>query len=118
MRLPIILGSAALLMIAGFTTEASAQGIRIGKLKQMTAPMIGGNVELLAIGYEADTVDSDEKPSLFGFSGQRELIGLAVEPNYAAIESTKPNGDCLSCELRDDAEAILLDEEFADLRVY
>jgi hypothetical protein len=111
MRLPILFGSMLLLSAAGFSSQANAQGIANGRLKQMTAPMIGGNIELLAIGYEADTVDSDEKPSLFGFSGHIDVSGSGVEPTYAMFESAKPNGDCLSCELRE--EAVLQEEQFA-----
>lgn len=118
MRLPILFGSLALFSVAVLATESYAQGIAVGKLKQMTAPMIGGNIELLAIGYEADTVDSDEKPSLFGFSGHIDLGGAAVEVSYAWMESVKPNGDCLNCELRDPREAILQEEQYSELQSY
>ncbi len=118
MRLPLLFGSIALFAAAGFAPEATAQGIRIGKLKLMTAPFIGGSIELMAIGYEADTVDSDEKPSLFGFSGRADLNANKIELDYAFVETIKPNGDCLTCELRDNREAILQEEQFAYLRPY
>jgi hypothetical protein len=115
MRLPILFGSIALFAAAAFATEAHAQGIRIGKLKQMTAPYVGAGVELMAIGYEGDTTDSDEKPALFGFSGRLDPAQLAIEVEFAFIETVKPNGDCLTCELRDDRDAILREEQFAFL---
>ena len=116
MRLPILFGSIALFAAAGFATEAHAQGIRIGKLKQLTAPFVGGSIELMAIGYEGDTTDSDERPALFGFSGNLAAPAGVLELEYAYVETIKPTSDCLSCELRDTREAILQEEQFAYLR--
>jgi hypothetical protein len=118
MRLPLLFGSIALVAAAGFATEASAQGIKVGKLKQMTAPLIGGNIELLAIGYDGDTTESEEKPSLFGFSGHIDISGSSEPVNYAWMETVKPNGDCLNCELRDETEQLALAAQYAALREF
>lgn len=116
MRLPILFGSMLLITAASFASDANAQGIRIGKLKQITAPWIGGNIELLAIGYDGDTTESEEEPSLYGFTNGIDLKDLASISSWAFVETVKPSADCLSCELRPLDDAILPEDHFADLR--
>ena len=118
MRYSTLFGAAVLVTAVCFAVDANAQGIKIGKLKQLTAPLVGGNLELMAIGYDGDTTESEEKPSLYGFRGQTEIKANTSEVSWAWIETVKPNGDCLDCELRDPKEDMAYSELYADLRRY
>ena len=104
--------------IVCFAIEANAQGIKIGKLKQLTAPFVGGNLDLLAIGYDGDTTESEEKPSLYGVNSQVDLTGNESEVSWAWIETVKPSNDCLTCELRDPEAEMAYLEHFTPFRQY
>lgn len=106
MRQATIIRSALLLAVVLFAGEASAQNIKLGKLRQLTAPF-SGPVESYAIGYDGDTVETEEAPTLYGLKGQFiDRQGLTIEPDqsvdYAAAILTKQSfGDCIECELRE-----------------
>jgi hypothetical protein len=118
MRLPILFGSVLVITAAGFSSEANAQGIKLGKLKQLTAPFVGGNIELMAIGYDGDTSETEEATSLYGFTNDIDLQDSKSISSWAFVETIKPNGDCLTCELRSKEETILPEDHSADLRRY
>ena len=73
---------------------------------------------MLAIGYDGDTTETDEKPSLYGFRNGLEISGDNAEIHFALMETVKPTGDCLDCELRDEREELQFSEVYADVRRY
>lgn len=106
MRQVSVIRSVLLLAVVLYAGEAFGQNIKVGKLRQLTAPF-SGPVESYAIGYDGDTVETEEGPTLYGLKGQFiERKGLSLELDqsidYAAAILVKQSfGDCIECELRE-----------------